>query len=86
MRTTLNNTLPTIKALEHFGRKTEFREAILALVGFSAPESDLSDVGCLVGELFVEAACVTFTFQLLHLKGRSDGALEKIKVSANAHY
>ena len=86
MRTTLNNTLPTAKALEHFGRKTEFREAGLALVGLSAPESDLSDVGRLVGELFVEAACVTFTFQLPHLIGRSDGALEKIKVSANAYY
>ena len=86
MRMTLNNTLPTAKALEHFGRKTEFREAVLALVSFSAPESDLSDVGRLVGELFVEAACVAFTFQLPHLIGRSDGALEKIKVSANAHY
>ena len=51
-----------MKALEHFGCKTEFREAGLALVGLSAPESDLSDVGGLVSELFVEAACVTFTF------------------------
>ena len=75
-----------MKALEHFGCKTEFWKAILALVSFSAPESDLSDVGRLVGELFVKAACVTFTFQLLHLKGRSDGALEKIKVSAIAYY
>ena len=73
-----NNTLPTMKALEHFGRKTEFREAILALVSFSAPESDLSDVGRLVGELFVETACVTFIFQLPHLIGGSDGALKKI--------
>ena len=73
--------------LEHLGCKTEFREAGLALVGLSAPESDLSDVGRLVGELFVETACVTFTFQLPHLIGRSDGALEKIKVRANkAHY
>ena len=76
-----------MKALEHFGRKTEFREAVLALVGLSAPESDLSDVGRLVGELFVETACVTFTFQLPHLIGRSDRALEKIKFRANnAHY
>ena len=75
-----------MKALEHFGRKTEFRDSILALVSFSAPESDLSDVGGLVGKLFVETACVTFTFQLPHLIGRSDGALEKIKVSANAYF
>ena len=67
-----------MRALEHFGRKTEFRKAGLALVGFSAPESDLSDVGRLVGELFVETACVTLTFQLPHLIGRSDRALEKI--------
>ena len=86
MRATLNNTLPTSKVLEHFGRKTEFREAILALVGLSAPESDLSDVGRLIGELFVETTCVTFTFQLPHLIGRSDRALEKIKVRANTHY
>ena len=74
-----------MKALEHFGHKTELWEAGLALVGLSAPESDLSDVGRLVGELFVETACVAFTFQLPHLIGRSDGALEKIKVKANVH-
>ena len=67
-----------IELLEHFGCKTEFREAGLALVGLSAPESDLSDVGRLVGELFVETACVTFIFQLPHLIGGSDGALKKI--------
>ena len=78
MRTTLNNTWPTMKTLEHFGRKTEFWEARLALVGLSAPESDLSDVGRLVSELFVETACVTFIFQLPHLIGGSDGALKKI--------
>ena len=66
-----------MKALEHFGCKTEFWKAILALVGLSAPESDLSDVGGLVSELFVETTCITFTFQLPHLIGRSDRALEK---------
>ena len=67
-----------MKALEHFGSKTEFWEAGLALFGRFAVESDLSDVGRLIGELFVETTCVTFTFQLPHLIGRSDRALEKI--------
>ena len=75
-----------LQLLERFRCETEFWEAGLTLCGLSAPESDLSDVGRLVGELFVETACVTLTFQLPHLIGRSDGALEKIKVRANAHF